>query len=123
MIASNYGASVKYNCRAYAWCKPADKYYYRVDYFNSEDYSETTILYVNIGGNVVYYNSYGNNAGPYTPYVHSAIVATITYHTGYSLTLKSKWGAYGLYSHSVSNCPYYYYNNTNNYCDRKYFNP
>lgn len=118
-----YGASVKYNCHAYAWCNENYRYIRWVNFFNNSGYSTSTMQNVSIGGVVVYYNSYGNNIGSGTSYSHSALVVGKYYSPYYGLNLKSKWGKYGLYSHTLGNCPYYYYGETSNPCDRLYFNP
>lgn len=64
----------------------------------------------NTGGIAVYYNTYGGGMGPASQYTHSAIVLANTYGLlpqEYNL-LKSKWGECAVYTHAMSNCPYYY---------------
>lgn len=122
---SGNGPTSTYNCHSYAWCSNVYKY---SNWINGEDidftgYVETTVSGVNIGGNVIYFWSSGGSVGPYTTRNHSAVVVGKTYSSGYVLTLKSKWGCAGVYTHSVSNCPYYYYDpSTYTPCDRKYYN-
>lgn len=122
---SGNGPTSTYNCHSYAWCSNVYKY---SNWINGEDinftgYVETTVSGVNIGGNVIYYLSCGGNVSSNTVRNHSAVVVGKTYHSGYSLTLQSKWGCAGVYTHSVSNCPYYYYDpSTYTPCDRKYYN-
>lgn len=118
---SGYGPTIEYNCHSYAWNSDY-KYTCWVDTFTSDGFTETTFGSVAIGGNVVYYQSSGGTAGSNTPYVHSAVVYSKTYQSGYNILLKSKWGSSGVYVHSISNCPYYMYDETTPR-DRKYFNP
>lgn len=120
---SGYGPTIEYNCHSYAWNNDY-KYTCWVNEFNSGGFTETTYTDVSVGGNVVYYNSYGNSIGSGTSYKHSAVVTGKMYHTGYTLVVKSKWGPAGLYTHTLGNCPYYYYDKTTyTPCDRKYFDP
>lgn len=120
-------ASVSYNCHAYVWCKPAGKYTHWVYQFNPQDYVLTTMQGINVGGNLVYCNSYGNSVNNSTVRLHSAVIVSKIYHsvhvnTVVSFNLHSKWGISGEYLHTMENCPYYYYNNSSYVCDRLYYN-
>ncbi len=111
---NGYGPTVEYNCHSYAWNNDY-KYTCWVETFNSNGFTETTLNSVNVGGNVVYYNS--------NVITHSAVVTGKTYHSGYNLTLTSKWGSAGLYIHTPGNCPYYYNDSSTTPATRKYYNP
>lgn len=37
---------------------------------------------------------------------HSAIVTGVGGGSGPNITVKSKWGAYGVFSHNIVDCPY-----------------
>ena len=120
---TNYEASALYNCHNYAWCKDNYKYLYWVNGINAYGYTTTTMQNVNIGGIVAYYYSYGDNIGGGTLCRHSAVVIGKYYTPYYGLNLRSKWAQYGVYSHTISNCPYYYYPDSSYTCDRMYYNP
>jgi hypothetical protein len=120
-------ATVKYNCHSYAWYSTAATNTYWIDTFNTLNYTEVSIQSVNVGGIAVFCESYAGNITPQTVRKHSAIVLGKIYHpveTGIviDLSLRSKWGRGGLYTHQFANCPYYYYDSTNYVSDRLYYN-
>lgn len=124
---SGRGASVKYNCHSYAWYSTSSSNPNWIEIFNTTNYTSATMQSVNVGGIIVYCESYSGNIGPSTERKHSAIVTGKIYHpvqtnTVTDFTMKSKWGMYGLYTHNLANCPYYYYDSTNYVSDRLYYN-
>ncbi len=124
---SGRGATVKYNCHSYAWYSTGTGNTNWIDYFNTSNYTLTTLQSVNVGGIVVYCESYGGNVGPGVERKHSAVVDSKIFHpvqinTVTDLNMISKWGSGGLYLHNFANCPYYYYDSTNYISDRLYYN-
>lgn len=120
-------STVKYNCHSYAWYSTSDGNTFWINEFDTYNYTEVSLQSVNVGGIVVYCESYGGNINSGTTRKHSAIVQGKIYHQAHmnivvDLYLKSKWGRAGLYSHQFANCPYYYYGNTNYVSDRIYYN-
>lgn len=103
--------TVKYNCHSYAWYMQSTSNPYWIDninpYLNSGNYSPIDQMSTAVGDRVVYYYSYG---GLYQNPSHSAVITSFTNVSSSkrNFTLTSKWGMSGLYSHSLSNCPYYY---------------
>lgn len=103
--------TVKYNCHSYAWYQQATTNPYWIDdispYLNSGRYSVVGQMNTSVGDRVVYYSSTNHT---YSQPSHSAVITSYTNITNSqrSFTLKSKWGMAGLYSHSLTNCPYYY---------------
>ena len=83
----------KYNCHSYAWYSTSSSNPY---WMNNPSKYIVDGSYISSNGSisdkVTYKNSYG--------YSHSGIV------TGYN-EITSKWGAAGLYRHTVDNCPYH----------------
>ncbi len=90
-------ATSDYNCHSYAWySQSASNKYWIVNpgvYMIDGSYIQVATPYV---GDVVMYE----NTTLLEPdrYVHSAIVSTVE--------CVSKWGPYGLYRHSLEECPY-----------------
>lgn len=120
------GATVKYNCHAYAWIILNDKYTHWVNDVNPTGYNVKTMQSISNGGVVVYCESTGNSVNSSTIRSHSAIVLSKIYHTVHINTvvgfnLDSKWGMAGRYHHTMENCPYYYYPNTPYIADRLYY--
>lgn len=95
----------KYNCHSYAWYSQSSTNLWWISY--PDDFMEDPYYELNTG--VIR----GNNIAVYrmratsTEYLHSAIVTGVG--SGGSsnppITVKSKWGAWGLYSHTLYNCP------------------
>ena len=104
-----YGPSVRYNCHSYAWYKHVNCDYW-INQFNTYGYTQVSWQNVNTGGIAVYYNTYGGGMGPTAQYTHSAIVLANTYGLlpQENNILRSKWGECAMYTHIMSNCPYYY---------------
>ncbi len=117
--------SIKYNCHSYAWYSQTSPFWW-INYFNSTGYTSVGMQNVNIGSKLVFFNSYGNNISSLTDYTHSAIILSKIYGPSsivISFNLKSKWAPYGLYTHTMENCPYYYVDETTYVADRMYYNP
>ncbi len=101
-------ASRKYNCHSYAW---HNRYYTQNKYWINDPtiYHEDGSFYEGvcaIGNIVAYIDANGKN-------IHSGVITAISNGPSYSdienadlLTVKSKWGDYGLYSHNGNDCPY-----------------
>ena len=87
----------QYNCHSYAWYSTSSSNHYWMMYPNSymTDGSYSQIFYPTAGAKITYSNS-GNSI------THSGILNSTT-------TVTSKWGMLGLFSHSITDCPYYYY--------------
>ncbi|HHT67361.1 MAG TPA: hypothetical protein GX010_03960 [Erysipelotrichaceae bacterium] len=106
--ATRVGPSTsKYNCHSYAWYMQStlNTYWmnYPYEYYTDGSYEEST---GDAGDIICYFDEYGEN-------LHSGIV--IARSTGTSngvcgdsnlVTVKSKWGACGLYEHRGDQCPY-----------------
>ena len=87
-----------YNCHTYAWWKPNTTGQYWIEdpspYWKDGSYIPISVNNYYVGDKVVY------------PSDHSAIVAVK--NSNYTIsTLKSKWGAFGLYQHKLVDCPYW----------------
>ncbi len=101
--------TVKYNCHSYAWYRQSTSNTYWINnispYLNAA--SVVSQMNTSVGDRVVYYSSSDKT---YSSPSHSAIITSYTNISSSqrSFTLKSKWGMSGLYSHSLTNCPYYY---------------
>lgn len=122
---NNSGPTVKYNCHSYAWYQQSSPFWWIYSY-NSNGYSSVNMQNANINGIIVYFNSSGNNISYPLDYSHSARIISKIYgsSTVISFNLRSKWGASGLYNHTMENCPYYFYpDETYNIADRMYYNP
>ena len=124
---SGRNATVKYNCHSYAWYSTSSNNTNWIESFNTTNYILTTLQSVNVGEIVVYCDSYGGNVNSGTLRTHSALVISKIYHPVHQnvvedLSMKSKWGRCGVYSHNFANCPYYKYRSTNYISDRLYYN-
>lgn len=90
----------KYNCHSYAWYSTSSTNPYWMNdpsaYIEDESYTETDVAR-NV--KVTYYDRTED-----VPYVHSGIVSSVG--AANSITVKSKWGAFGLFSHDIDDCPY-----------------
>ena len=106
--------TVKYNCHSYAWYSQSTSNTYWINDISLYLRTTSTVNRMNtsVGDKVVYYNSSNNT---YSNPSHSAVITSYTNISSSqrNFTLKSKWGMCGLYSHSLTNCPYYY-GETNN---------
>ena len=92
-------ATVKYNCHSYAWHSKSS---------TNKHWMNNPTKYMTDGSYYRYTSSprTGMKAYWYTG-DHSGIVSRITYSGGVNtFYITSKWGAYGLYEHLISNCPY-----------------
>lgn len=105
-------ATRDFNCHSYAlysqstssneiWINDPSLYYTDGSYLPVDTPQEGDII--------VYYNSSNNNCA----YLHSGIITDVPTNFNYttltsidSLTVVSKWGSNGLYSHSGYDCPY-----------------
>ncbi|MCQ2495167.1 MAG: hypothetical protein MJ131_01085 [Lachnospiraceae bacterium] len=121
---TGYGPSSKYNCHSYAWFSQTNCNYW-IASFNATGYNLVDLQNVSIGDKAVFYNTYGNSVTSSSTYSHSAVVDTIIHGSATNPTnvtnlyVRSKWGPFGVYRHTLSNCPYFY---TNGYpCDILYF--
>lgn len=110
-VKSNYGLSPlreptrKYNCHSYAWYSQSSSNLWWIDYpddfMNDSYYTENTGVIT--GNNIAVYRSHPSS----TEYLHSAIVTGVGTGSGPNppITVVSKWGRMGLYSHMLYNCP------------------
>ena len=117
--------TVKYNCHSYAWYQQLSPFWW-INLYNSTGYTSVGMQSANIDGIVVYFNSTGNNISYPLDYSHSARIISKIYGPSsvIGFNLRSKWGAGGLYDHTLENCPYYYYPpNSYSVADRMYYNP
>jgi hypothetical protein len=95
-------ASYKYNCHSYAWFSTSSTNKWWMNnpnkYMTDGSYSESDTA---ASGYKIYYPMPGNQ--------HSGILTSVNG----SIKVTSKWGAYGLYRHTASYCPYFsMYTNT-----------
>lgn len=95
----------KYNCHSYAWYDQSSSNLWWIAYpddFMADDYyAENTGLICS--GNKAVYRLNATS----TEYLHSAIVVHVGSGSGPNppITVISKWGPLGLYSHTLYNCP------------------
>lgn len=100
-------STTKYNCHSYAWYRASTSNPYWMNdpssYYTDGSYEESV---GNVGDIICYYDNSGFN-------LHSGIVIAKT--SGKSngicgnsdlVTVRSKWGAWGLYEHRGDQCPY-----------------
>lgn len=91
-------ATVKYNCHSYAWHDQSLSNLWWIDFPN--DYINDPLVEKattpSVGDKIVY------RASVLGPYLHSGIITTVN---GTLTMVKSKWGGWGLYHHTVGNCP------------------
>lgn len=108
-----YSSSYYYNCHSYAWYLHGDinSHYPQLCFDNGKDFRTSPtcadeVTTPKVGDIVVYTdNDAFHEKGPE---LHSAIVTSVSSGTSYDqITVKSKWGVYGVYSHKLSECPYY----------------
>ncbi|MBO7402086.1 MAG: hypothetical protein J6U10_03740 [Lachnospiraceae bacterium] len=124
-----YSPSSRYNCHSYAWYRMKNNNTYWIDYPDSFRYdpvcSTVNASSVQAKDIVVYFDHDG------TP-LHSGVVWSVT---GGNVIIRSKWGPYGVYDHSISNVPstycdsytglpnvvyYRYHDYTNGYAGQEY---
>lgn len=116
--ASNYPAAVRigassyhFNCHSYAWYLHGDVSSHSPQLcfntsqkFRSSPTCATRVYSPRVGDIVLYVNEYNEVASD----IHSAIITSTSAGTSHSqITVKSKWGVYGIYSHKLNDCPYY----------------
>ena len=108
-------ANPNYNCHSYAWYNQSDNNPYWMDdpsmYYYDKSYEEVQLEDGPRPGDIMcYFNYYGVN-------IHSSIVTDFCLEDEldelgfpqFSVTVKSKWGSYGVYSHLSEECPYTIY--------------
>lgn len=93
-------STTNYNCHSYAWYSQSTSNIYWIpapeSFLNDGTYLQTTYA---VGDIIVYYNSNGIPS-------HSGIITGKSSNTLAGLTVTSKWGSAGLYSHPGNHCPY-----------------
>lgn len=97
-----------YNCHSYAWYSQSENNTIWLSYpnaFKTDGCYEVSIAECRSGDIVLYRNL---NEAPYED-IHSAIISSVdsSDSTDTGITVISKWGAYPLYSHNLTECPYY----------------
>lgn len=106
------GSSYRYNCTSYAWYLHGDANSHtpQLNFESSSCFRTllpscaTKVSTPKVGDIAVYYN---RNTFPEEQ--HSAIITSVSSGTSHDqITVKSKWGIYGVYSHKLSDCPYYF---------------
>lgn len=112
--------TVKYNCHSYAWYQQSTANIYWIS--NAEPFLVTrgrkNADSVLVGNKVVYFAS---KNGSYQEMTHSGVVIGVGGSGAkWDFTIRSKWGRSGLYEHSLTNCPYYYYDNGEVSCPLDY---
>ncbi|WP_161846922.1 hypothetical protein [Pseudoflavonifractor sp. 524-17] len=96
----------KYNCHSYAWYNTSSANKWWIDYPNDfiNDPYCTRNISAPVAGNRAVYRILANGN-----FVHSAIVQSVSNAGGTSspnaITVVSKWGKWGLYSHTLFNVP------------------
>ena len=100
--------TVKYNCHSYAWYTASSSNSVWINdpspYLSDGSYTVVNFASAAVGDRIVYYES---TNGTYQSPTHSARLYSIT---NGKYILRSKWGMSGLYTHNITNCPYYYTN-------------
>lgn len=97
-----------YNCHSYAWYSQSETNDIWLPYpeeFKTHGCYEVTRAECRPGDIVLYRNL---NKAPYED-IHSAIISSVdsSDSTDTGITVISKWGGYPLYSHNLTECPYY----------------
>lgn len=97
--------TTKYNCHSYAWYNRSSSNLWWIDWpddFMEDDYYEENTGIIKSGNIAVYRMSASS-----TEYLHSAVVTNVGSGSGSNppITVTSKWGNWGLYSHMLYNCP------------------
>lgn len=91
-----------YNCHSYAWYSQNTGNHYWME--NPSAYTDDGSFHLTVtfvpGRKVTYTKHIGTN---YVK-IHSAVISAVS---GNNVTVKSKWGCSGLFSHNRYNCPYY----------------
>ncbi len=112
-------ATIKYNCHSYAWySRDVDNNEYWInepDMFY-QDFSYCSVSTPQVGDIICYFDDMGTSDVSDDFNVHSGIVTAVLSGTSNNLcgnsdlvTVTSKWGPYGLYSHNGYECPYTLY--------------
>ena len=101
--------TVNYNCHSYAWYSQSETNNIWLPYpdaFKTDGCYEVTRAECRPGDIIVYRFVYGP---PDNDDIHSAIISSVdpSDSTDTGITVISKWGAYPLYSHNLTECPYY----------------
>ena len=93
-------ATTNYNCHSYAWYSQSTSNIYWINYpesyLNDGTYIQSTYA---VGDIIVYFYPNGTPS-------HSGIITGKSSNTLAGLTVTSKWGMAGLYSHAGNHCPY-----------------
>lgn len=100
-------ATTKYNCHSYAWysTSSSNKYWINspLQYINSATFlKKQTSGFNSLPSGIKKEDRAVYRSG--NTITHSAIVNSTSSSSSY---LKSKWGSWGLYTHSIKKCPYY----------------
>ena len=106
-------ASVKYNCHSYAWYLHGDInsqspqlwFDYHSGFTHATPSCATQVYSPQVGDIVTYTDPEDFDS---LRAKHSAIITSVSAGTGVNqIVVASKWGYYGVYSHILSDCPYY----------------
>ncbi len=89
--------NIKYNCHSYAWYSPTTSNKYWIDDPSAYMTDGSYISKDPAVGDKVYYSI--ND--------HSGIVTYVGQGSGAGVTVKSKWGEFGLNIHNIRDCPYH----------------
>lgn len=119
-VQSTYGLSPirqptrKYNCHSYAWYSVSLPNLWWIGY--PDDYINDPLVNrisdVRAGDRIVYRKSQADK------YAHSGIISSVPSSgvaTGNNIWVTSKWGNWGLYRHTIFNCPLDTYGNLTEY--------
>ena len=109
-------ATNRYNCHSYAWYSQdvdTNEYWIPDPKTFYEDHSYCTVSTPQVGDIICYFNNMGTTDTSDDFNVHSGIVTAVSSGTSNNVcgtadlvTVTSKWGSYGLYSHNGLDCPY-----------------
>ena len=109
-------ATRMYNCHSYAWySQDIDTNTYWMDDPKAfyEDHSYCTVSTPQVGDIICYFDDMGTADSNDDQNIHSGIVTAVLSGTSNNIcgtadlvTVTSKWGASGLYSHNGLDCPY-----------------
>ena len=114
-------ATIKYNCHSYAWYSQdinSNEYWMSDPSQFYEDYSYCTVSTPQVGDIICYFDDKGTTDTSDDENLHSGIVTAVLSGTSNGVcgnsdlvTVTSKWGSAGLYSHNGYECPYTAYKN------------
>ena len=109
-------ATIMYNCHSYAWySQDVDTNNYWIDDPSAfyEDHSYCIVSTPQVGDIICYFDNKGTADTSDDLNIHSGIVTAVlsgqsnnVCGTADLVTVTSKWGGYGLYSHNGLDCPY-----------------